>query len=263
MVGASADAVRVIDVATGTIVQTIPLGSGAEYPVDVVFSANGSSAYVSSRDDSVIVPISTSTYVLGTPIALPSSAEGGKMVLNPCDSKIYVVDWFGPALFVVDPATSTVTPKTLGVSLWDLAVSPDGKTLYVTDRGPDTLIVYDVATLTPKTSIPVCADPWGVDITPDGSTVIVACEDDHALSFVDTTTLVATPLALGADSDPRDVEISADGKTAYVPTGSIAGDDGVYVVDIATKTIKTTLTFGTSANSNVIAVAPPFTQCVP
>jgi DNA-binding beta-propeller fold protein YncE len=158
--------------------------------------------------------------------------------------------------------TKNVTTKLLGTSLWDLAISPDGKTLYLNDRGPDQLIVVDVATLTIKPSTASCSDPWGIDITPDGSTVIVACEDDHTVAFYDTATGAISSLVLGA-SLPRDVEISADGKTAYVPSGSITGDDGVHVIDVASKSLTKTISFATSANTNVVAVAPAPTQCVP
>jgi YVTN family beta-propeller protein len=140
-------------------------------------------------------------------------------------------------------------------------VTPDGKTLYVTDRGSDTVFVLDACLGTIQGSVSVGDDPWGIALTPDASTLLVACEDSSELYFVDTATQATSSIVLAADADPRDVEISVDGTTAYVPTGSIAGNDGMYSVAIAAKS-SSFVDLGTAANSNVVAASPPL-KCTP
>ncbi len=256
------DGVLVVDPDTEAVVASISVAA-ADYTVDITFNPSGTIAFLSGRDGEAVVPVNTQTLTPGTPISLPG--DGGGMAYNPCNDKLYVAEWFSTDVFVVDPVTNNVTSHVIGEDLWDLVVSPDGKTLYINDRGPDALRVVDVATMTVTTGVPTCTDPWGIDMTPDGKTIIVTCEDAHAISFVDVATLTATPLALPNDSDPRDVEIDATGTKAYVTSGDLvaANTDAIYVIDIATKSLVDTIVFPGSSNANVVAVAPAPTVCVP
>ena len=61
-----------------------------------------------------------------------------------------------------------------------------------------------------------------------------------------------------SDADPRDVDISEDGSTAYVPSGAIAGDDSVYVIDTSLFAVVDTISMAPGSNPNVVAVAPEF-----
>jgi YVTN family beta-propeller protein len=146
----------------------------------------------------------------------------------------------------------------MGEDLWDLTIDPSATTLYIADRGQDAVHVFDIATLSSNITITVGADPWGIDITPDGRLVFVANEDSHDVSVIDTNLNVVTDtIFLAADADPRDIDITADGQYAYVTSGSIAGDDAVYVIDINTLSVTDTISFA-SANPNALAVAPNF-----
>ena len=50
---------------------------------------------------------------------------------------------------------------------------------------------------------------------------------------------------------------SPDGRElAYVTNGSVTGDDGVYVIDIATWAVVDIITVSGDSNTNVVAVAP-------
>ena len=112
----------------------------------------------------------------------------------------------------------------------------------------------------PDGSIPVGDDPWGIAITSDGSTVVVACEDDNTVHFLDTASLTTSWHALPTSS-PRDVEIAVGDATAYLPSGNIAGDDAVFVIDLATQTMVGSVTLTGASNPNVVAVAPQLVQC--
>lgn len=129
--------------------------------------------------------------------------------------------------------------------------------MYAIDRGSDQVHVVDPDALTVTVSVPVGDDPWGIDITPDGAKLFIANEDSSNVTVIDTATnTVITTIVLAADADPRDVDISLDGTLAYVPTGSITGDDGVYVIDTATLTVVDVITISGESNSNALAVAP-------
>jgi YVTN family beta-propeller protein len=263
IVGAAGDGVKVVETATGQVSQQIDLVGVGEYPVDVLFSVDGATAYVSSRDSEAVVILDAATYTVTGSIPMPAPMWGGKMTLDPCTGDIYMVDWYDKSLLRVDPVAMTATPKLLGTSLWDLRIDPTGSTLYVTDRGLDVVHVVDVATLDATTSVPVGDDPWGIDITSDGGLVVVACEDDSSVHFIDTGTLTATSLDLPAGADPRDVEISLDDARAYVPTGDVAGNDGVYEIDLVNQVVAATIDLGANANSNVVAISPQAVECAP
>ncbi|MBK9055696.1 MAG: YncE family protein [Chloroflexi bacterium] len=158
------------------------------------------------------------------------------MTVNHCTGELYVVNWYDDRFFVIDPTTQTVLHDlSIGTSMWDVVMDPTASLLYITDRGVDGVRVFNPATLVVSTTIPVGDDPWGIDITPDGRLIFVTNEDSHNVSVIDTATnSVILTIPLAADADPRDVDISADGAYAYVTSGAIAGNDVVYVIDVAT-----------------------------
>ncbi len=80
------------------------------------------------------------------------------------------------------------------------------------------------------------------------------------MTIFDTATLTPTTVALAADSNPRDVEISADGSLAYVPSGTVAGNDLIYVIDVVLATVVDAIDVGES-NTNVVAVRPQPETC--
>jgi len=191
------------------------------------------------------------------------------MRTNQCNGDLYAVNWFDDRFFVINPISQTVTTDmSFGSSLWDLTIDPTATTLYIADRGtPDAVHVFDIATLTTTTSITVGTDPWGIDITPDGRYVLVANEDSHDVSVIDTATnAVTTTIFLAADADPRDIDINTAGTFAYVTSGSIADNDGVYVIDLTTFQVVDIIyspTPTTGSNTNVVAVAPDFASLDP
>jgi len=263
--GAAGDGIVVVDTQTHAVITTIDLSSYGEYPVNIAFNASGTLAYVSTRDglapagDPAVVIVDVATHT-PTGVTVPVTGWAGKGRVRPSDGTIFIVEWYGNELYAIDPVSLEVTPADIGSSLWDLTIHPSGAPLYAIDRGTDQVHVVDPDALTVTTSVPVGDDPWGIDITPDGSKLFIANEDSSNVTVVDTATnTVITTITLAADSDPRDVDIIADGSLAYVPNGSVSGDDGVYVIDTATFAVVDTITISGDSNGNVIAVAPePF-----
>ena len=270
-VGATGDGVVVLDAATNVVGDQFSPSVPNGYLVDVAFGAGGTEAYVASRDTAALYVFDVASHAEIDVLATPNGVDAGKIALDPCTGFVHVVEWYGDALMTYDPAEGSwssveVDATVPGTSLWDLRVAPDGSRLYVADRSNDQIHVYDLVAdagipSTPVASIDVGDDPWGIDITSDGATLVVACEDSRDVWFVDTAALTTTSLALALDADPRDVEITADDALAIVPTGDVAGADGVYVIDLATQTLAQTFTDMGASNSNVVAVTPQLTTC--
>jgi len=176
----------------------------APAPLDVVFSANGQRAYTVSASDSLSVVtvgtgtatsypvgetpwrvvlsadqsrlfVTTTTGTLrvfnaatGAPIASLTATSGAAngVALAADGSKLYVAAFLGGQIAEVTTATLAVRNATIGPSLQEIALSPDGRELYVASEAGRILVV-NPATLTPTDSIPVTG-AFGLLVTPDG-----------------------------------------------------------------------------------------------
>jgi YVTN family beta-propeller protein len=122
-----------IDTATNTPGAPIPVGPSAGL---IVMAPDGRTAYVTS-DESIVVPIDTAT---GTPEA---------------------------------PIRVGVTGPGLHDQPDGIAVTPDGRTVYVANIGSGTVTPIDAATNTPGEPVEVGVRPRAIVITPDGRTAYV------------------------------------------------------------------------------------------
>ncbi len=261
--GAVGDGVVVIDTATNQVSQHITVGN---YNIGVAFRQDSAYAFVSSRDNDDVAVIDTSTYAVVDTIPIPVAYQGpGNLALNPCGGEIYLVNWYYSHLFVLDAEAFTVTQDIpLGANLWQVVVHPRGDYVYVTDRGPDVVYVLDTATMGTVATVPVGTDPWGIDITPDGTLIYTANEDSHDVTAIDATNnTVITTISLphGSDSDPRDIDFDITGTYAYVTSGSVTGDDEIYVIDTSSHTVVGRINVAPASNPNVVAVAPQMAGC--
>ena len=169
-------------------------------------------------------------------------------------------------------ALSPKTPATVatgGVPV-DVAVTPDGKSVYVTSDLDDTVSQYDVnpstGALSPKTPATVATggDPQGVTVTPDGKSAYVTnvSINDHTISQYDVNPSTGalspkTPATVTAGKSPVDVAVTSDGQSAYVVN---INDDTLSQYDINPLTgvlsPKTPATVATGADPTGIAVDP-------
>jgi alpha-galactosidase len=131
-----------------------------------------------------------------------------------------------------------------------VAVTPDGKYVYVTSHGSGNVDVIDTATNTVVATVPVGAGPYGIAITPDGKYAYVADNGSGNVDVIDTATnTVVATVPVGAG--PYGIAITADGKTAYV---SDNGANAVTPIDTATNTAGTPIPVGTAPRQ--IAITP-------
>jgi YVTN family beta-propeller protein len=254
IVGASGDGVAIVDRATNTVTHRV---SVADYDNSVVFTDDGSLALVSSRDDDIVTLIDTGTYTVTGTLDVTTGGGGfydgpGNMALDPVSKNIYAVDWHGDTLFEIAPDGSEVLDSvSVGDGLWQLVIPPDGLYVYITDRTTDQVRVVDRETLTQIHAVSVGDDPWGIDITLDGSKLVVCCEDTYDAYIIETGTWLVTPVFLGGK--PRDVDILDRDGLAFIAGGSTGTESPVYVLDLDTASVLTTIT-GPGTNVNVVAV---------
>ena len=118
-----------------------------------------------------------------------------------------------------------------------IAITPNGRTAYVTNGNTDTVIPIDVATNTQGTPIGVGSLPDAIAITPDGQTAYVANYGDSTLTPVNLATNTAeSSIPLSTNSQPNTIVITPD----QAPTASFGDTPG---------TVGSATTFDASASS--------------
>ena len=164
---------------------------GGEYPNAVVIVGNAT-AYVSSERDRELVVVDISGAVPSVKARIPVQGNPNKMVLNKARTMLYVASDNADIVSVVDTTrnavvttVATVAPagvlpaaqvKYKGASPNGLALSPDEKTLYVTNRGTNSLAVVSLASAVPAVTglIPTGWSPSDVRVSADGSSLYIS-----------------------------------------------------------------------------------------
>src|SRR3954454_15421844 len=173
--GRGATAVRVIDVATGAVTQTLPIPGGY---VGIAFAPDGRRAYVSGEptdgdfgkglkgdggDVIHVFDVNTSTggATETDPILLPDANDGA--------------------------AAQDELPQASSVNAWPegLAVTPDGKRLVVALGQADQVAIIDLADPTKATLADVGRYPYGVAVDPHRPRAYVTNERGGTVSAVE------------------------------------------------------------------------------
>ena len=129
----SLNAVQVIDVASNTVVQTIPVSIG---PLKMWTAHNGQRVFVSCQNGHTVSVIDANTWqVLAT---VPVGQHPRNICTSMNDSLLYVADWSGTTVSVVDLVSYQVV-DTIPVDYWPQAIwpTPDGKYILVANFGFD------------------------------------------------------------------------------------------------------------------------------
>ncbi len=166
-------AIFVIDTATDTISNTIPLGREGYYG-DLAMHPDGSRIYVTDWLSRTIAVINTANSQFLHNISLGNLSQNSPsaIAVSPDGSKAYVVTTGEerPALWVIDLATNTVLDSIQMNFLSDghfvrdaqaVAVNPDGFRVYVANSGSDLVSVFDAITNRVLATIPVGDYLWG------------------------------------------------------------------------------------------------------
>jgi YVTN family beta-propeller protein len=129
-------------------------------------------------------------------------------------------------------------PLDLGGRPYDVALSRDGKKLYVSDWAEKSVAVVDADALTLIKRIPVGIHPNQIAVHPEDGRVFVACASSNGVWAIDPArdevaeTIYTTLFPKAPEgSTPDALAISPDGETLYVAN---ADNNCVAVVDIET-----------------------------
>jgi YVTN family beta-propeller protein len=160
-------------------------------------------------------------------IALSGSPAAGPGV---DESTLPPPDRAADGIAVFDVASGRVERVLRGVPDPEtIAVSPDGRSLYVASEDSGRLFEFDARSGAVRGSLAVGGEPEGTAASPDGRLVYATSEEDGVVAVVETATRrLRARIPVGAR--PRSAVFSADGRRAFVPG---EGDATVTAIDVA------------------------------
>lgn len=130
-------------------------------------------------------------------------------------ARLYLGNRDGDELLVYDTARDRqLDPIRIEGGPLAIAVSPDGKRLYITNAG-GTLDVMDLKTRAVIKKIPIGIQPEGVAVTKDGRFIFVTSKLSYYVSKIDAV-LLKTDATIPVGSYPGGIALGADGKRVYV-----------------------------------------------
>lgn len=171
----------VIDTTTGAVVEEITVGY---FPLSLDVSPDGSTVYVANSRDNTVSAIDTETYAIENitvgDVAFP-------VVVSPDGQTLYVAEreaegaGYAKAIRVVDTTTHEVIEIiNTGVSLWGLAVAPDGGAVYATASDDGMMVIVDTATHSVAATVALSGDNYGIAVAPNG-TIYVGSERQRVI----------------------------------------------------------------------------------
>ena len=192
-------------------------------PETIVAHKDGTTLFVAERDANQVAVVQVPAGKVLHRIALP--AEPTSMVLS-ADGKTLYVTAAAPKSTVcaIDTASAKISfTLPAGHTATGVAVSPDGKRLYVCNRFNNDVWVFDLAEKKETARVPVVREPVGAVITPDGKTLFVinhlpidpsnSYDVAAVISVLDTESLKLSNIRLpNGSTGLRGVRITPDGK---------------------------------------------------
>lgn len=241
-VGGSFGRVSVIDLATDAVVATVAVG---ENPMGVAVGPGGARIYIGNRASRTVSVIDGATNAVVATIPVPRNPVG--IAVNAAGTRVYVCG-FPDRLHVIDATTNTLIADVGGLlACHQPAVLPSAERVFVTDRGSNSVAIFDAATLALVGTIPTGTSPWGIAVNPAGTRAYVANfgDLDHpaSVAVIDTGTLAVVATVGGIAGNPVGVATDPAGTRVYV---SAANATVSPVLDTANNAVIATVPVGGS-----------------
>jgi YVTN family beta-propeller protein len=257
---AQANSIAVVDANSRTIAATIPVAN----PIKLVLNPSGKTLYALTSTypgQPAVFVIDTRSHTVTAKIDLPQNSTPRYIAVLPAGNKIYVSYTNPDSVIAIDGSTNKVTSTIQGLR-GQLAVNPDGNSVYVLDSASLSFIDTRTDTVTATLAIPASANSRTVaqtfDIAVDapgawiylgvadscgtcfnGNNGRVLVIDAAQRSIVSTIPLPIIPWALTITPSGTRIyaigSIPGSGCISYCPAG------GVAVVDTANRSLLTTI----------------------
>ncbi|MDW5549944.1 PKD domain-containing protein [Methanosarcina sp.] len=186
------------------------------------------------------VALASAALILFLILVSSAASAANAQSASPAKTYAYITNFDDDTISVIDTATNkvTATVPVWGSEAWGVAVSPDGKKVYVTCFSD--VYSIDTATNTATHMVSLGSTLRGVAVSPDGKKVYVTNINDGTVSVIDTATNKVTA-TVNVGSTLRGVAVTPDGSKVYVAN---SGDNNISVIDTATNKVTATVNVG-------------------
>ena len=166
----------------------------------------------------------------------PNTIHWSGLAHHPSEPLLFAANRTAGYIAVFNTASGEVVGRVdTEVNPYDLVISKDGGTLYVSNWASDSVQIVDVATMTITGRVAVGDNPNDLELHPDGR-LFVACANDNTVVVIDTAArraveTIVTSLHSKAPegSTPNGLSIDPRGEVLYVAN---ADNNNVCVVDV-------------------------------
>ena len=221
----------------------IPVGST---PGFVAITPDGRFAYIANRAAKTVTVLDTT--VNKVTATIPVTAGPPQFIaFSPDGSRAYVSVYNDDKTINLAVVINTRTTKPLQEipveqKPYALAVTPDGKSVWVPSHDAGAIDIIDVASSTVTEKLAVAKNPHWVTFSQDGSKAYVANHESNVLSVIDVASrAVVTTIPVG--TSPHSVAVSPNGtQVALVCFDS----NDVYFIDPVTNQVIGTTSVGTN-----------------
>lgn len=158
------------------------------------------------------------------------------VVVSPDSSTAYVAQYGSNYVAAINATTYSVTQHGLtGYYVTDLALSPNGETMWVTDDQPTGYVIgFSTSNFQPTTGfLTGGTNPFGLAVSPNGTELYVASQGDNKVYVYSIDGSFIKSIKVGAN--PADVAFTPNGNLAYVTN---VDSSTVSVIDAVTNKIK-------------------------
>jgi len=180
----------IVEIGPGTVRATVPTG---REPEGVTVSPDGKTVWITGETDHDLTVLDAETGMKATSVKVGLRPRSVGFLPNA--TRAYSTNEADGTLSVVDVASRKVIgiiklpgeAKPMGI-----AVTPDGRTIYVSTGRGSQVVAVDAATDSVTGSVAVGKRPWGIALTPDGKKLYSANGPSNDVSVVDLATLTVT-----------------------------------------------------------------------
>ena len=205
-------AIVLVNFREGSVAGSIPTNHPASHMLAVPTSATH--IYTSNVADGTVSDIDVTARRFAREFTVAPAVEG--ITVTPDGEQVWVGSNQAKTVSVIDTKTGTIMDTLSGFGMpYRLAVTPDGRTVIITDPPNAAVRIVDRATRKDRTTVKIPADgvtdkaefpgspsPEGIVLSRDGRTAFVALQGSSRVAVIDIATAqVVATLPTGAGPD--------------------------------------------------------------
>ena len=227
------NSIDVFDVATARRLERIDLGANRR-PHGLVWLADNRLIATCEGSDTLAVVLANAPGAPDRVYAIPTAQKGSHMLAVHRGDTAYVANIAAGTVSVIDlDGQRPVRVIPAGKAPEGIALSPDGRQLWVADRDGAAVRLFNTTTLSQLAQVAVGPTPIRVLVSPDGRSAVTSNYGDGTLSVIDTRTRkVSRTVRVSGGQAAAQVTIlfARDGRRLFVAE---TGTDTVAEVDLS------------------------------